>query len=323
MHIILVSSRLATTRSITLDGRHLLMLATSFVFLVLLTSSLFSWLTVRHAVEWRLPFVEEMMGMRKTDEARRSNEFVRENLNAMATRLGQLQAQLMRLDLLGERLAASAGIRAGTGYAGPGKANDKILDKDARGGPLVQARPLTQAELLEALDQFSRQVESRSDALALIESQLFDERMRKNRLPTALPVAGQWSSNFGWRIDPFTGEKALHEGVDFPAETGTPVNAAAGGVILTAETHPEYGNMIEIDHGDGLSTRYAHLSKMLVKPGMLVRRNQPIGEIGTTGRSTGPHLHFEVRLNGSAQNPGRFLQYANARNPQTSLAAHR
>lgn len=301
MHIILVSSRLATTRSITLEGRHLLALTGLLVFLILLTASLFSWLTVRHAVEWRLPFIEEQVGQGQADESQRGQAFVRENLNAMATRLGQLQAQLVRLDLLSERLLATTAMKPVTSHSPV---------KDARGGPLIHATPLSQAELIEALDQFSRQVESRSDILALIESELFDERMRKNRLPTALPVSAPWSSNFGWRLDPFTGEKALHEGIDFPAEIGTPVRAAAGGVVLSAQSHPEYGNLIEIDHGNGLITRYAHLSRFLVKPGSLVRRNQNIGEIGTTGRSTGAHLHFEVRLQGAAQNPARFLQYA-------------
>jgi len=104
----------------------------------------------------------------------------------------------------------------------------------------------------------------------------------------------------------------MHEGVDFVANPGTGIRAAAAGVVISAERHPQYGNMVEIDHGNDLTTRYAHASKLLVKPGQLVKRGQKIAEVGTTGRSTGPHLHFEVRIRGLAQNPDRFLRMAQA-----------
>jgi len=100
----------------------------------------------------------------------------------------------------------------------------------------------------------------------------------------------------------------LHEGMDFSAEVGTPVVAAAAGVVVAAEAHPDFGNMIDIDHGDGLISRYAHLSRILSKPGTLVRRGEEIGAVGSSGRSTGPHLHFEVRMLGVAQNPNLFLK---------------
>ncbi len=322
MHIILVSDRLATAKSISLDWRHLAGLFAGLFVLFLLTSSLFSYVTVRHAVEWQLPFVEELLGTRSAADSQRSKEFVRENLNAMAVKLGQMQAQLTRLDLLGERLAVFSGMKmqenSGKNASTDGKATRAA--RDARGGPLVQASPMTQADLLSALDDLSRQADSRGDKLALIESQLVDRRARHNMMPSLLPVEGQWSSNFGWRIDPFTGDKAMHEGVDFPAEAGTAVSAAAGGIVISAERHPEYGNLIEIDHGNQLTTRYAHLSRILVKPGALVRRGEHIGDVGSTGRSTGAHLHFEVRQRGVAQNPNRFLQNAAADDGRLSLA---
>ena len=123
-----------------------------------------------------------------------------------------------------------------------------------------------------------------------------------------LPVNSPWNaSTFGWRIDPFTGHSALHTGLDFPAETGTPIYAAAGGVVVTQEFHPQYGNMIEVDHGNELITRYAHSSRVLVKKGDLIKRGQKIAEVGTTGRSTGAHLHFEVLVQGVPQDPQKFL----------------
>jgi murein DD-endopeptidase MepM/ murein hydrolase activator NlpD len=114
-------------------------------------------------------------------------------------------------------------------------------------------------------------------------------------------------SPFGWRIDPITGHSALHTGLDFPAEPGTAIFAAAGGVVVTQEFHPQYGNVIEVDHGNTLVTRYAHSSKVLVKTGDLIKRGQKIAEVGTSGRSTGPHLHFEVLVQGVPQDPLKFL----------------
>jgi murein DD-endopeptidase MepM/ murein hydrolase activator NlpD len=124
-----------------------------------------------------------------------------------------------------------------------------------------------------------------------------------------LPVAGGWySSNYGWRIDPFTGQRAFHEGVDFMAQMGTPIFAAAGGVVVYSDLHPQYGNMVEIDHGNDLISRYAHASRRLVKLGDVVLRGARIAEVGMTGRSTGPHLHFEVRQRGAPANPAQFLR---------------
>jgi murein DD-endopeptidase MepM/ murein hydrolase activator NlpD len=210
------------------------------------------------------------------------------------------------LDSLGERLSALAGIK-------PQDAKAQDAARDGRGGPLVKAPPLSADELQRALDKLAQQVEMKSDSLTLLEAQLLDERIRKNLLPTSLPVAANWNaSGFGWRVDPFTGDAAIHEGVDFTAEPGTPIHAAAAGVVFNVERHPQYGNMIEIDHGNELTTRYAHASKIVVKQGTMVKRGQKIAEVGSTGRSTGPHLHFEVRIHGVAQNPNRFLQQAQA-----------
>lgn len=127
-------------------------------------------------------------------------------------------------------------------------------------------------------------------------------------VPTQEPVAGgSLGSSFGWRIDPMNGQAALHTGLDFPSATGTPILAAAGGVVVAQEYHADYGNMVEVDHGNDLITRYAHASRVLVKKGDLVKRGQRIAEVGTTGHSTGPHLHFEVLVQGVYQNPQKFL----------------
>lgn len=306
MHIILVSNRLAKARTVTLTPRLVLALGAGFVALVLLLSSLFSYLTVRHAAEIRLPFLQELVRAITIEESQRNRDHVRENLKAMAIKLGEMQAQLSRLDSLGERLSSLAGLK-------PQEVKSENAPRDGRGGPLINPAPMEAHELQAAVDALAQKLEARTDTLSMIEAQLFEERVRRNLLPTTLPVEVQWNaSTFGWRIDPFTGERAMHEGVDFPAAVGTPIVAAAAGVVVSAEYHPEYGYLVEIDHGNDLSTRYAHTSKMFVQPGAVVKRGQLIAAVGNTGRSTGPHLHFEVRYRGSAQNPNRFLQQAMA-----------
>jgi murein DD-endopeptidase MepM/ murein hydrolase activator NlpD len=273
---------------------------------VLVLSSLFSYVTVRHAAEIRLPFLQDLLRSVNAEESQRSKDFVRENLNAMAVKLGEMQAQLLRLDTIGERLAGIAGVR-------PQELKAFETKADGRGGPLVQPTAMTSTDLQRAVDALATQLEAKSDAISMIESQMLEDRIRKSLLPTSLPVDAQWNaSTYGWRVDPFTGERAMHEGADFVALPGTSINAAAAGVVIGAERHPQYGNLVEIDHGKDLTTRYAHASKILVKPGQLVKRGQKIAEVGSTGRSTGPHLHFEVRIRGLAQNPDRFLRMAQA-----------
>jgi len=312
VHIILVSDRLATARTITLSGGHLALIASALVVVVLALSSMMSYFTVRHAAEIRLPFLQELLRSISLEEASKTRELVRENLATMAARLGQMQGQLMQLDSLGERLAGLAGVK-------PADAKNAAAQKAAgnagRCGPLLRPDNLTTHDLQNALDELARQVEVRSDTLAALEHSIFEERIRKHLLPTALPVIEgvHMSSNFGWRLDPFTGQTAMHEGIDFIAEPGTPILAAAAGIVKTAELHPQYGNMVEIDHGNDLITRYAHARELNVKVGEFVKRGQRIAAVGSTGRSTGPHLHFEVRIGGAAQNPSRFLEQGNSR----------
>lgn len=322
MHIILVSDRLATARSITLTWGHALLFAAAMFGSVLLLSSLFSYVTVRHAAEIRLPFLQDLLRVMNAEETQRSKDFARENLNAMAVKLGEMQAQLLRLDTIGERLAGMAGVK-------PQELKAFEAKSDGRGGPLVLPEAMSATQLQRAVDALAQQVDAKSDAISMIESQLLEDRIRKSLLPTSLPIDAQWNASaYGWRVDPFTGERALHEGVDFVAPTGTNVAAAAAGVVVSAERHPQYGNFVEIDHGNDLTTRYAHASKILVKPGQLVKRGQTIAEVGSTGRSTGPHLHFEVRIRGLAQNPDRFLRLtqnaakssAQSRQPAKSFA---
>jgi len=149
--------------------------------------------------------------------------------------------------------------------------------------------------------------------LGVLEAQLFEQAVKKKLMPTMLPVAAPYNaSGFGKRIDPFNGQWTMHEGIDFLADAGSPVVSAAAGVVQFAGFHPQYGYVIDIDHGNDLVTRYAHLSKLFVKEGEVLQRGRRIALTGNTGRSTGPHLHFEVRFRGAAQNPAKFLVLSNA-----------
>jgi murein DD-endopeptidase MepM/ murein hydrolase activator NlpD len=175
--------------------------------------------------------------------------------------------------------------------------------------PLPTPQPLSILEFDQELNDLSKQMADRGEKMGLLESILTIDYAKKQLTPSVLPVQSAWhSSDFGWRIDPFSGLRAFHEGIDFMAEIGTPIVAAAGGVVAYAAHHPEYGNMVEVDHGNGLVTRYCHASKLLVRAGDVVPRGKKIAEVGNTGRSTGTHLHFEVRYKGMAQNPARFLK---------------
>jgi murein DD-endopeptidase MepM/ murein hydrolase activator NlpD len=172
---------------------------------------------------------------------------------------------------------------------------------------------LSLGDFSEKLLALSNQLENRNDMLGVLEAQLFEQAVKKKLMPTMMPVSAPFNaSGFGRRVDPFTGQWTMHEGIDFLADLGTPVVAAAAGAVVFAGFHPQYGYMVDIDHGNDLVTRYAHCSKLLVKEGDVVRRGRKIAESGSTGRSTGPHLHFEVRFRGAAQNPGRFLLVSNA-----------
>jgi murein DD-endopeptidase MepM/ murein hydrolase activator NlpD len=307
VHIILVSDRLATAKSISLGTRHLLLgMALITAAVVVLSSSMF-YLVFRHAVEFKLPLVQSLLLSAQEQQSRNAKEFMRENLNAMAVRVGQMQAQLVRLDALGERLSALAGIKPH---------EFRMSEPPGRGGALpasIPAQDLSMNDLTGQLDALSKHVENRYDYMGILENRLFDASVKKKLMPTVRPVDVDWNaSSFGWRIDPITGQNAMHEGIDFLVDTGTPVHAAAGGLVVVAQFHPQYGYVVDIDHGNDFTTRYAHNSKLLVKAGDLVQRGAVIAESGSTGRSTGPHVHFEVRYKGVAQNPNRFLKVSAA-----------
>lgn len=302
MQFIITDARLAKSRAIQLSGTRLVlaMLGLSLV-LMLVAAVLYHWVFLKGARE-RWPVVGSLVRLVVADEFEQRDRFVRENIDAMARRLGEMQARMVQLESLGERVSGLAGLNTAD-----------LKNHGARGGRLVESRSLSMEELQATLKELEQATGERVDLLTVMESRLIDQRLRKMMLPTQHPVQGvAVGSPFGWRTDPFTGRSALHTGHDYQADTGTPILAAAGGVVVAAEFHPQYGNMVEVDHGNDLVTRYAHASRLLVKKGDLVKRGQKVGEVGSTGRSTGPHLHFEVLVQGVWQDPHKFLAAAAA-----------
>jgi len=301
MNIILVSSDLAKSRTLTLTGGHLSLLMGAFLLFACLLATGINYLVIRHADKINSPELHSWLVNLQQEENQKTQSYLRENLNAMAVRLGQMQAQLLRLDTLGERLAKLSGIKPQEFLFG---------QPPGQGGALVTVpADGSLSSLNKQIDSVSQMLEDRTDKLGALDSMLLQDRIKKKMLPSITPVEGTWnSSGYGWRIDPFTGQNAFHEGVDFMAVSGTPIIAAAGGVVVFSDYHPEYGNMVEVDHGNDFISRYAHASKRLVNLGQVVLRGQKIAEVGSTGRSTGSHLHFEVRLKGLPQNPRNFLR---------------
>ena len=297
MHLIITDAWLAKSKAIYLSGTRLIIAGcVAAVVLMLVAAGLYHWVFLKGAREgW--PFIGAFVKLMVKDEFEQRDRFVRENLDVMARRLGEMQAKLVQLEALGERVSGLAGVSP-----------SEIKSSMGSGGALVGSRSLTMEELQATLADLDKLTDQRVDLMTLMESRLFDQKIRKLMVPTQRPVIGAaLGSSFGWRIDPVNAQSALHTGLDFTASQGTPILAAAGGVVVAQEYHSAYGNMVEIDHGNDLITRYAHASRVLVKKGDLVKRGQKIAEVGSTGRSTGAHLHFEVLVQGVFQDPQKFL----------------
>jgi murein DD-endopeptidase MepM/ murein hydrolase activator NlpD len=296
MNIILISRKLSRARSLNISRPQLAFAAFFFLLAAVAFSAGLFYLVARflHAPSLQ-PYFAQIVPQPL------SATYPLEGADAMAVKLGQIEAQLVRLDTLGQRLAKVAGFKP-----------QELVFSEApgRGGRFNPAQSdLTLQQINEFANSLSWQLEDRSDKLNLLESVLNEEKAKKQLTPSSQPVRDGWfSSAYGWRVDPFTGRKAFHEGVDFSANAGAPIYAAAGGIVLYSAFHPQYGNMVEVDHGSGLVTRYAHAQKRLVKMGDVVMKGSKIAEVGSTGRSTGAHLHFEVLHKGAPQNPSRFLR---------------
>ncbi|WP_373974067.1 M23 family metallopeptidase [Chitinibacter sp. SCUT-21] len=282
MNIIVVSHRL--DKAISLGPRELSIIGLALTILIGAAAFGLGMLFAPNRVE---PLLRLMPGQHA-----RQNE-----IDALAVQVGQLQAKLTRLDGLANRVGDKTGIDI-----------KPFLSKtDApQGGLAYNGQPFAVSGLRQLLQDTDAKMAAMIDQLTLAEAILMTPDASYLPRHSPLKIAPQ-SSSFGWRVDPFRGTQVFHEGIDYQGDTGTPIVAAATGRVVYAAYHPQYGNMVELDHGKDLTSRYAHASQLLVKVGDTVQVGQRVALLGSTGRSTGPHLHFEIRYRGVAQNPMRFL----------------
>ncbi|WP_236551036.1 M23 family metallopeptidase [Luteimonas sp. 9C] len=219
-------------------------------------------------------------------------------INALAARMGELQAQANRLNALGDRLARGAGLEDG----------EFDFDRPVGQGGAEPAHDMPARKLLGGMDALDSDLASAGQQLSVLEALLFDRKLEQNARPSRSPVTSTFvTSSYGYRADPFGRGGQFHKGIDFNARTGDRVMTVADGVVSYSGVRSGYGNVVEVDHGNGYVTRYAHNSRNVVRVGDLVRVGDEIAKAGSTGRSTGAHVHFEVWENGRVQNPRKFL----------------
>lgn len=242
----------------------------------------------------------EMDGQRlKIDEVTKNAE---ENMNALALRLGKLQAHVIRLDALGSRLTSMAKLDGG---------EFNFSQSPAQGGPVAASELSAEMQVpdfMTSLKNLSQQLDDRNQQLSVLETLMMNRNLQAEVMPAGRPITRGWlSSYFGIRTDPFNGRRVHHKGVDFAGKMGSDVVSVAAGVVTYSAKRSGYGNLVEINHGNGYSTRYGHSSELLVQVGDTVKKGQKVAKMGTSGRSTGPHVHFEVLLNGRAVNPKKYI----------------
>ena len=255
-----------------------------------------NWLTHEGVRNW-----QEVLGEQKQGLATVKQETERQ-LNALALRLAQLQGRVMRLDALGERLVMSSRLDDG---------EFDFSEAPALGGPLetldidtVYAKPT----LIEAIDRLAHQIDSREQQLDLLDSLITRRTRYSDTFVAGIPVEQGWlSSRFGRRTDPFTGKPAWHNGIDFAGKRGTAILSMAAGVVTYAGDRRGYGLLVEVNHGNGYVTRYAHNESIDIQVGDIVERGQVLARMGTTGRSTGYHVHVEVLKNGKQEDPAPYV----------------
>lgn len=230
-----------------------------------------------------------------------ARQVAEENLNALTMRLGHMQAHVIRLDALGQRLTKMAELDSG---------EFDFSNPPAQGGPEGEAlaESVELPDFMTQLDELAHQLENREQQLAVLENMLMSRNLHDEVFPAGRPIKKGWlSSKYGTRNDPFTGKPEFHKGVDLAGKEGSDVISVAAGVVTWSGKRYGYGNLVEVTHGNGYVTRYGHAKELLVKMGETVKKGQTIALMGNTGRSTGPHVHFEVWVNGRTVNPSKYI----------------
>jgi murein DD-endopeptidase MepM/ murein hydrolase activator NlpD len=299
MNVIIAANFLRSPKKLAFDQPKVAGIALGAIALVLATAFGLGYLArgANGAALDQIARMQAQLDQQALDLAQARDEAQRE-VNAIAARVGELQAQANRLNALGDRLTRVGKLKDGEFNFGelPGQGGSESADDVPTG------------DLLSSLEALQAQFDDSGRQLSVIEALLFDQKLESKRTPAGMPAPGYISSGYGGRSDPFGRGRAHHLGIDIDANTGDPVTAAAEGVVSFSGVRNGYGNVVEIDHGNGYKTLYAHNSVNLVRAGDVVRAGQQIAKVGSTGRSTGSHLHFEVKLDGRQVNPRQYLE---------------
>lgn len=306
MNVVIFGRGFGKTRQVNLSGRS----ASAFALLIIGTLSCAAfaggyWFSAHNGSGVSLGAVAELNNQLGIQRAAIQNtrQKTEDTLDALAIRIGQMNARVIRLDALGRRLTEMADL------------TDGEFDFDsvpAMGGPeepYATGSNIAVPEVLAAMTELSSRLDNREVQLGVLESVLMNKNLSDRVYPQGRPVKSGWmSSYFGKRTDPFTGKQANHRGVDFAGKAGAEISTVADGVVTWSSTRYGFGKLVEINHGNGYSTRYAHNSENLVAVGDEVRKGQIVALMGATGRATGPNLHFEVLRNGKRVNPVTFIR---------------
>ncbi len=304
MKFIVVDNHSGRARSITANG-WVISLAVAGLIGIPVVSSYYAWragvgeaaVTSEMTAKWREALDQQE---RDVEQARLDAEA---HLQATSVRLAKLQAHIVRLDALGERLTQIGQLEEG---------EFDFSGTPAVGGPEVTVTDESDApSYLDLLDQLSLDIEDREQQLSVLETLLINRKLQDDVFLAGRPIMKGWmSSRYGYRNDPITGRRAFHYGVDFAGKEGSEVITVAAGVVVFSGKRSGYGKMVEINHGAGYSTRYGHHKELAVKAGDIVKKGQVIGYMGSSGRSTGPHVHFEVYKNGRVVDPSAYIHRA-------------
>ena len=304
MNIIIVGKRHGESRSIRLSSAAKHMLLGLLFALPMAMGAAGYWLAERFTAEAALDSNAARAWERDLVDQRQELELLREQTDremaALTVRLAELQGRVLRLDAVGERLVDSAGLASDEfDFAAP----------PAMGGPVTISDSIYQVpEITSALRELSDRIDSREQQLAVLDDLMAANKLSETTFVAGTPITKGWmSSRCGYRADPFTGRSTWHAGVDFAGKDGSDIVAVASGVVTWATDRYGYGNLVEINHGNGYKTRYAHCKEIKVSVGDVVRKGDLIALMGSTGRSTGPHVHFEVYKNGRSVDPAAYI----------------